>query len=165
MTLKARHMTTATLLALLAVAAGCGRGQSTIPPGAQQVHVVVTDADVRLEPTTVSPGEVYLVLDAPGEGSIAFVEAWQPGAGGTAPLTDDHLARLARGDTAGTSIGGLDVGGCSPEQNAEDRGRLGPCGNVMMVVVSAGRYAIVGGDPEDAATGPPPPMAVLVVEP
>jgi len=65
------------LLAVLAV--GCGRGQKPIPPGAQQVHVVVTRFDVRLDPATVRAGNVYLVLDAPEDGSYAFVQRQRGG--------------------------------------------------------------------------------------
>lgn len=58
------------------------------------------------------------------------------------------------------------AGGCNAAQNAEDRGRMGPCGNVMKVVVVAGNYAIVGGGLEaDPATNRPPLMAVLHVTP
>ena len=47
-----------------------------------------------------------------------------------------------------------------------DRGKMGPCGNVMKVVLVPGTYAIVGGAPEpDPATGRMAPMAVLNVVP
>jgi hypothetical protein len=160
-----RHMTVAGGLALLStVAFACGRGQVPIPSGAQQVHVVVTPSEVRLEPSTVRVGEVYLVLEAPVGGSISFVESKRSAAASPGPLTDGDLERVAAGDTEGTSISGLDAGGCSPEQDAADRGQMGPCGNVMLVVVSAGKYAVMGGMPEIGAT-PTPPMAVLFVEP
>jgi hypothetical protein len=166
MQIGVRNAVVAGLLAMLgSVTVACGRGQIPIPSGAQQVHVVVTTSEVRLEPSTVRPGEVYLVLEAPPNGSITFVEAKRSAAASPEPLTGDDLDRLARGDTRGTSIAGLDAGGCSPEQDAADRGQMGPCGNVMLVVVSPGRYAVVGGNPEDGMTGTAPPMAVLVVEP
>lgn len=54
------------LVGLLAVAlVGCGLGQTPIPPGAQQVHVVVTESEVRLDPATVHAGDVWVVLDTP----------------------------------------------------------------------------------------------------
>jgi len=69
-------------------------------------------------------------------------------------------------DTQGTAISGLDAGGCSAVQNAQDRGQLGPCGNVKKVVVVEGMYVIVGGSPEgDPMTGRLPPLAILEVSP
>jgi hypothetical protein len=70
------HRAAAVLAALLMVATvGCGPTHHPIPVGSQQVHVVITDSEVRLDPTAVSAGDVYLVLDAPAKGSIVFVEA------------------------------------------------------------------------------------------
>jgi len=154
------------LVSLLVVALlGCSRA-TPIPEGAQVIHVVITSSEVRLEPPTVRAGDAYLALDAPVGGSFAFVERKAAADATPGPLPDDDLARLARGDTQGTSIGGLDAGGCSREQNAEDRGLMGPCGNVMQVALVAGTYAIVGGSPEgDPAVGRLPPVAVLEVLP
>ena len=143
----------------------CNRA-TAIPAGAQQVHVTLTSSEVRLEPATVHAGEVYLVLDAPLRGSFAFVEQKSAAAASPGPLSDDDLARLASGDTEGMAIGGLDAGGCSAAEDAEDRGRMGPCGNVMKAVVRPGRYAIVGGTPDaDPSSGGRPPLAVLDVVP
>ena len=68
-------------------------------------------------------------------------------------MTDEDLARLAHGDTQCTSIGGFDDAGCSPEQRAEDRGRMGPCGNVFQIVVSPGKYAFFTGDLDGVPPG------------
>jgi hypothetical protein len=158
------------LVGLLAMTLlGCDRHREPIPPDAQVVHVVATLAEVRLDPATVRAGDIYLVLDEPQVGSIQFVEG---------PLSDADLERLAHGDTEGTRISGIDARGCSPDQNAADRGLMGPCGNVMKVVVNAGKYAILGPgwvqqdtepsvDPTADPAGfvPPLSMAVLVVEP
>lgn len=145
------------------VIAGC-TGHESIPSGAQQVHVVVTSSEVRLSPATARPGDVYLVLDSPEEGSISFVERMDA-SGAAGPLTEDDLRRLADGLTEGMSISGLDAGGCDPAQDAAARGQTGPCGNVMKVVLVEGRYAVVGGSLEvDSASGVPP-MAVLTVAP
>jgi hypothetical protein len=54
----------------------------------------------------------------------------------------------------------MDAGGCSAEQNAEARGQEGYCGNVLKVTLTAGKYAVLGGAPEDAAR-----MLVLEVLP
>lgn len=161
MTGRRRAPVAIVLLALLTSA--CGRA-TPIPDGAQVVHVVITASDVRLTPQTVRPGDVYLVLDAPWDGSFAFVERKAAADATHGPLTEDDLARLAVGDTQGTAIGGLDAGGCGAEQDAEDRGQMGPCGNVMLITVLEGMYAIVGGSPEgDPMTGRVPPRAVLEV--
>ncbi len=97
---------------------------------------------------------MYLVLDEPVNGSIRFVERQTAADGPPGPLSDDDLTRLAAGDTEGTAIGGLDAGGCSPEQDAEDRGHMGYCGNVMKVVVAPGKYAVLGPDWSEMGTEP-----------
>jgi len=145
--------------------AGCSRA-TPIPPGAQVVHVAITASGVRLDPSTIHAGDVYLEIDEPMDGSIAFVERMRTADETPGPLDDEDLARLAQGDVGGFSIGGLDAGGCSAEQDAEDGGKLGPCGNVMKVVLAPGSYAILGGAPEvDPSTGRLPPLAVLEVVP
>jgi hypothetical protein len=158
--------------------AGCDRHQAPIPSGAPEVHMVVTASEVRLDPATVRAGDVYLVLDEPLDGSFTFVERKRSADETPGPLSDDDLERLAHGDTEGTSMSGLDAGGCSPEQNAQDRGKTGYCGNVSMVTLGAGKYAILGPgwtmqeteasvDPTAGPAGfvPPASMAVLVVVP
>ena len=57
---------------LTSLVVGCGRGQTPIPPGAQVVHVVATESEVRLDPASVQAGDVYLVLDEPVGGSFSF---------------------------------------------------------------------------------------------
>ena len=155
------------LLALLVAITACDAQRAqAIPAGGQVVHVTISAGAVHLEPPTVRPGNVYLVLESPADGHLTFVERQSSADATPGPLTDKDLARLARGDTEGMSISGLDAGGCSPDQNAQDQGRLGPCGNVMLVVVATGAYAVVGGSPEaDPVTGRTPPAAVLSVGP
>ena len=166
----------AALVGLLMLAS-CGRGQTPIPPGAQVVHVVATVSEVRLDPAIVRSGAVYLVLDAPLDGGFNFVERKRIADETPGPLSDDDLARLAHGDTEGTSIGGVSSG-CNASQRAEDRGLMGPCGNVMMATLRPGKYAILGPgwteqetEPSlDPTAGPggfvaPPTMAVLEVLP
>ena len=150
------------LLGLLAgTAAGCGRGQATIPPGGQQVHVVVTAADVRLEPDTVRAGDIYLVLDTPGT-SVGFALRQAGAAETPGPMSDEDIDRLARGDTEGMAISGFDDSGCSADQRAEDRGRMGPCGNVFHEELTPGKYAFFVGQAEGAG---PQSIAVLEVRP
>jgi hypothetical protein len=152
----------AVLIALLAIAtAGCWRGQATIPPGGQQVHVSVTGANVRLDPATVPAGDVYVVLDTPGS-SVGFASRQDRAEATPGPLSDDDLARLALGDTQGTAISGFDNVGCSADQRAEDWGLMGYCGNVFKETLTPGKYAFFIGDPEG---GRPRSIAVLEVVP
>jgi hypothetical protein len=145
---------------------GCG-GSTNIPAGAEQVHVVATTSDVRLDPATVHAGAIYLVLDPTTE-AIVLVQGERGAEGASAPLSDEALARLARGDSEGTSIEGFDVTGCDPARRSEDRGKVkvpGECGSAFMVTLDVGRYAILAGDPTTSSSGVVPAMAVLEVVP
>lgn len=125
----------------------------TVPAGAQQVHVMVTESEVRLSPTTVRAGDVYLVLDGPGQG-LSFVTL------GGGPFDDAAIARLEEGDLQDTAVEGFQVS-CAPDGWSEERGWEG-CGNVFRVSVSDGQYAILA---PGEAPGVPPTMAVLAVSP
>ena len=93
---------------LLWALAGCGPGQATIPSGAQVVQVVATADLVRLDPSSIKAGDIYLQLDEPADGgSFMFVERKAEATDTPGPLTDDDLVRLARGDTQGTSISSM----------------------------------------------------------
>ncbi|HET9345927.1 MAG TPA: hypothetical protein VFO05_09505 [Candidatus Limnocylindrales bacterium] len=145
--------------------AGCEMS-TAVPAGAQVVDVTITESAISLEPDTVRAGDVYLALDSPPGGSMAFVARQDSATATPGPLDDDGIERLRRGDTFHTMIDSLQAGGCSPDQDAAARGRMGHCGNVMMIVVSPGRYAIVGGGLEgDPAGGGSPRMAILTVVP
>ena len=74
------------------------------PPGAQQVHVDVTGLTIAFDPTTVRPGDVYLVVDvAPEAAPLAMV-----GGIGQA-LTDADVARLKQnGDAEGLKWESID---------------------------------------------------------
>ncbi len=160
-----RLMRSATLIVLLgllaAAVAACGRGQATIPPGGQQVHVSVTESEVRVDPATVRAGDVYIVLETPGS-SVGFAQRKRSAEETPGPLSDDDLKRLAGGDTEGTAIGGFDDIGCSADQRAEDRGQMGYCGNVFKEALTPGKYAFLLGDPEGEG---PQSIAVLEVLP
>ena len=128
--------------------------------------MVIADSNVLLQPATVRAGDVYLVLDVPLGGSLSFVAHQETESAPPGPLSSDDLDRLRRGDTIHTATTGVDAGGCSPAQNAEDRGKMGPCGNVLKVVVGPGAYVVVGGSPDpDPQTGELAPLAVLTVVP
>jgi len=163
-----RQAPLATMVGLVCVLSvtltGCGRSQMPVPAGAQLLHVSVVGSEVRLDPTTVSAGDVYVVLDTPGS-SVGFAQRQRTAAETPGPLTDEDLDRLARGDTGGTSIGGFDDTGCSAEQRAEDRGRIGPCGNVFRIVLTPGKHAFFAGDIDGEPPGVARPIAVLEVVP
>jgi len=161
-----RFAMTAGVACLLAGAlAACGRGQTAVPAGAQQVHVEVDGPAVRLSPATVRAGEIYVVLDTPGS-SVGFAQRQLTPSETPGPLTQEDIERLARGDTEGTAIGGFDDIGCSAEQRAEDRGRTGPCGNVFKLVLIQGKYAMFTGNLDDRPPGDDSgSIAVLEVTP
>ncbi len=154
------------LCMMMCLLVGCGRGQTPIPSGAQEVHVVIVGSEVRLEPATVHAGDIYVVLDTPGS-SVGFAQRQRgPSPETPGPLNDEDMDRLAHGDTQGMAIGGFSDTGCSAEQRAEDRGRMGPCGNVVMVVLTAGKYAFFTGNLDGRPPGDPSPsITVLEVLP
>ena len=125
--------------------------------------MVATEQSITLAPNTVRAGDIYLMLDEPTR-SILFVQAQTSADGTPGPLDDEALERLRQGDTFHTAVGGAEAGGCSPAQDAENRGRIGPCGNVMQVALSPGTYAVVTGDLE-VGGATQPRIAVLTVEP
>ena len=143
----------------------CSPGSEPIPSGAQTVHVTITEDAVQLDPATIRAGDAYLVLERAPDNAMVFVAALPGPDRAPHPLTEGDVAPIARGDTEGTSISGVGAGGCSPEQDAAGRGRIGPCGNVMAVTVAPGLYAILGDTPEVAPGAPPLPMGVLEVTP
>ena len=141
---------------LAAVLVGCDGGRTAIPSGAQQVHVVVTGSEVRLDPATAHAGDIYVVVDTPGS-SVTFIQRTTTAEAMPGPLSDDDLARLARGDTQGTSI-----------TCCFDTGE--PHGNVHKVVLGAGKYLLLSDDPialanRSGGVVPPGSMAVLEVRP
>jgi hypothetical protein len=120
---------------------GCGPGGTSIPSGAQVVHVAVTTSEIHVDLATVRAGDVYLVV---AEGPVQEFELV------SGPFTDAGLARLAQGDPQGTS--------------SESIG--GPVGNVFKVVLQEGKYALVTvGAGVPGIPIPPGSMAVLSVLP
>lgn len=131
------------LIGLLAcIVAGCGRARTPVPAGGQVIHIAVIESELQLDLGAVRAGDVYLVLDTP-RSSVGFASRMR-GDLQTGPLSDEDIARLARGDTQDLVIGGFDLLGCSNEQRAEDRGLMGPCGNVFKTMLVAGKYAFLG---------------------
>ena len=152
------------ILAAFALA-GCARA-TPIPAGAQVVHVMIEDSRVVIQPATVRAGDVYLVLDTPPDGSVSFVARQDTASATPGPLNDEDLARVRGGDTFHTASTTLNAGSCDAGQRAEDRGKMGPCGNVMKVLVGPGAYALIGGGPDpNPTTGEVVSIAVLTVLP
>ncbi len=123
------------------VLSGTERGHTVVPPGAQQVEVEVSATEVRLTPTIVDAGDIYLVLVTP-RSDVTF--------------TQDELV--------GTDIPihwDFDLRGCTDGQRAEDAGELGYCGNVFKVTLAAGKYVFFS----TAADGPGQELARLEVLP
>ena len=148
-------------LLVVVILAGCGMTQTPVPPGAQQVHVVITPAGVHLDPATARAGYVYAVLDTPNAG-YTFVSTGG-GPDGDHPLTEADLARLRKGDQQGMGFSYFGGEQCSAEQIAEGRGKMGPpCGNVIEMNLTPGKYAFVIGDID---AGRPRALAVLEILP
>ena len=142
----------AVVLPLLAAGmlAGCGHGSITIPPGAQQVRVVVDGDTVGLQPATARAGEVYLVLDNPGA-NVIFIGRMTAPDETPGPLSDDQLDRIVHGDMFRTS------------------GESG-FGTVTKLALAPGKYLFVTDDPIELAGSsggviPQGSMAVLHVLP
>ena len=154
-------MTSSIAALALAALTACG-SSSAIPANAQRVRVTVTQSEVRVEPASVSAGDVYLVLEGPILAAGFVQQARRPDAT-PGPLSDADLTRLAQGDWQFTATEMMEVT-CNPEQREAMRGLQGPCGNVFKVVVAPGRYAIVHGRAQTTPQGGPI-MAVLQVEP
>jgi hypothetical protein len=128
--------------------AGCERAL-VIPSGAQTVHATVTHDSVRLEPTTVHAGMVYLTVDSDGS-ELMFIGAGIPGSSGGEPdppglvgLTDEHLDAVLHGDLVHTYISsGFRSGG--ELGNASELGEL-PAGKYLflpdgIVILEPGAY-------------------------
>jgi hypothetical protein len=100
------------LVGLVAMVAAVWGTPLRIPPDAQEVHIVLTESSVQLEPATVHAGDVYFILDTPadpaGHAGFTFVSRGEPGQEGAdpMPLSDEDVARIAQGDYQGTAMGG-----------------------------------------------------------
>ena len=155
------------LIACAVLAAGVLAGCDTamrVPPGGQQVRVVGTGTEVRLDPPTVRAGDVYFVLEG---SALVFQHAAAVQGEQSGPMSEDALARLAQnGDTFHTSSGEL-----SP----------GYAGNVHKFTLAAGKYAFLPVADEDRpgdelmvrgdlcyrdprACGPLPPLSMAGLE-
>jgi hypothetical protein len=94
-------------LAVTAGVAGCERAV-VIPSGARTVHATVTRETVRLEPTILRAGMVYLTVDSDGS-ELLFIGGGDIGEGegdppGLVGLTDARLDAVLHGDLVQTYI-------------------------------------------------------------
>jgi hypothetical protein len=137
----------ARIILLMAIVVGCAT-RTAIPSGAQTLNVVATDTAIRLEPTTVRAGNLYLVLDVPQRG-VELV--YRGGSNAREPLTAEDLAQVSQNvDAEGLALESFSVS-C--------------CGNVFKVSLPAGRYAFILRDPTAGVGRPPASLAVLEVSP
>ena len=141
------------LVGLVAVLVAVWGSPLRIPPGAQEVRIVVTETMVRLDPATVNAGDVYFMVDEPDDPSghvgFTFVSRGYPGqiGGDPEPMSDDDVARLARGDYQGTA----------GESGWPDQAKL---------TLREGNYVFLIAGPGGELPGVPPmSMAVLEVLP
>jgi len=141
------------LVGLVAAVVAVWGSPLRIPTGAQEVHIVVTATAVRLEPAIVHAGDVYFTVDEPddpsGHAGFTFVGRGYPGqiGGDPQPMSDDDVARLARGDYQGT-------------------GSQSGWGDQAKFTLSEGNYVFLIAGPGGGLPGVPPmSMAVLEVLP
>ncbi|HUF05893.1 MAG TPA: hypothetical protein VMP86_00740 [Candidatus Binatia bacterium] len=134
------------LVALVAVLVAVWGSPPRIPIGAQTVHIVVTASEVRLDPATVHAGEIYFVVegadDPAGHAGFAFVQRQRTAAATPGPMSDEDVARLARGDYQWTAT-------------------EGGWGNYARFTLHEGKYAFLtdgGGEPGV------PPQSITVLE-
>ena len=148
------------LIPLVLVLAACQPPPVQIPPGAEVVHVSLTDDSVRLAPATVRAGDVYFVIDGPGTGFSLVRRLVAPDADPTG-MTREEIDQVARGDYQSTMLEGFAVS-CAPDAWTPERQWQG-CRANSMVTLTEGLYAILGGEGEEP--GVPPVMDVLEVTP
>lgn len=122
----------------------------SVPSGAHEIHATVNADTLRLAPTSVRAGDVYLVLDIP-DTDVIFVGSMAAANARPGPLSDADLDRVAHGDTFHTS-------------------QISGWGKVGRFVLTPGKYAFVTDAPETLAARsggviPPESMAVLTVLP
>ena len=144
--MRQRKVVVAIVTVLVAMLAGCGQGQATVPSGGQLVHLVATQSEVRLSPAAVHAGDVFIQLDEPRDGgSFTFVVGMASAGATPGPLSDNDLARIAYGDTQNTGKSSYGPS-CSGPQGT-DVGHLaadGVCGDVWKITLAPGKYAILG---------------------
>jgi hypothetical protein len=130
--------------------AGCELFCKTrVPADGQVVRISATATELRLDPSSVRAGDVYLELD-PAEHGVSFISElppdFQTGGRDLLPLSDEDIASIRQ-------IG-------SAEGTAENAFSIGGCGNVFKVTVFPGNYALV--IDRNVGAGPPAPALLLV---
>ena len=156
-----RHMRKLRIAVPLMTAA-CGLEQPppvVVPPGAQVVHVTVTEDSVQLVPASVQAGDVYLVLEGPNP-SISFVGRMEADDARMRGMDKAQVRAVAQGDFRSTGIDGISVS-CEVGAWTEARHWEG-CGENVQLTLAPGFYVVLPGS-EDP--GVAPVMAVLEVSP
>ncbi len=145
-------------LALLLVACDAHEPVS-VPPGAPEVRVDVTNERLTLAPSAVPAGEVYLVIEGPGQAVVLVSHKASPEEA-SGPMDAAQVERVQRGDLQSTANELFQVS-CGPEAWTKEAGWDG-CGNVFPLTLSPGLYVVSapGGRP-----GAVVPTAVLEVQP
>jgi hypothetical protein len=136
------------IFVLVGALVGC-ESATSIPSGAQQVHVAASETEVHLDPATVRAGDVYLVLDVPQRG-VELLRS-NSSAGVSSGMTDADLARVAKNADA--------------EGIASEALQVSCCGKVFKEALAPGKYAIVLLDAPHSVGTPPASLAVLQVAP
>ena len=121
----------ALVLVLGLLVSGILRGHTDVPSGAQRVEVEVTATEVRLSPTTVKAGDVYLEL--------------------VTPLSSITVTEYELRETDIPTHRDFDVSGCTNAQRVEDRGQIGYCGNVFKVTLDARTYVVFSTEADASA--------------
>lgn len=131
-----------------------------IPADAESVvHVTATDDSVTIEPSTVSAGDVYFVLEGPNT-AISFVARKDAPDAPVEGMDAAQVERLAEGDYQFTAMDGFAVT-CGPDEWTEKRHWEG-CGENHVLALGPGLYALVASDEAPSVS---PVMAVLEVTP
>lgn len=158
-----RHRTASVTIcvpfALTLVVGACDAHEPIVIPADAEsvVHVTATDDSVTIEPSTVSAGDVYFVLEGPNA-AISFVARKDAPDAPVEGMDAAQVERLAEGDYQFTAMDGFAVS-CAPDEWTEERHWEG-CGQNHVLALAPGLYALVA---SDEAPGVPPVMAVLEV--
>ena len=139
-------------VSVLLMAGGCGLlgNRVQVPPGVKVGHLAFADGTLTIDPSTVQAGDAYFAID---EGARAVGPEFITGFSDDTslpPLTDEDIARLARGDGQGFSR----ISGMYGDDNI-----------IWLSGLLPGKYAFVIDRSTQARPNAPPVMAVLTVVP
>jgi hypothetical protein len=151
---------TATMVLALLTGACDVHEPIVIPANAESVvHVTATEDSVTIEPSTVSTGDVYFVLEGPNT-AVSFVARKEAPDAPIEGMDAAQVERLTEGDYQFTAMDGFAVT-CAPDEWTEERHWAG-CGENHVLPLRPGLYALLA---SGEAPGVAPVMAVLEVTP